>query len=276
MNTPARLWSAVPRPQRMFRAIAALGLSISFFAAPASAQDVKLLLDWVPTGDYAAYYAALDRGFYKEAGLNVTIERGFGSSDTVTKIATGVAPFGVADIAAVMTGRVRSQTPVKAIASIFTRPPHSVFVLADSGIKTFKDLEGKSLAGAPGSSVRHAPASVSDASVRRVPTGTVRILEASGARMRTINSQSLSANTPRINVGRTPGHSSAIPSRNASAPAELCAPSRSTVEPPGRATTCIRPGQDTCSNPERMSAMETGQRSSSTRAVANATPAFER
>ncbi len=154
MNTPARLWSAVPRPQRMFRAIAALGLSISFFAAPASAQDVKLLLDWVPTGDYAAYYAALDRGFYKEAGLNVTIERGFGSSDTVTKIATGVAPFGVADIAAVMTGRVRSQTPVKAIASIFTRPPHSVFVLADSGIKTFKDLEGKSLAGAPGSSVR--------------------------------------------------------------------------------------------------------------------------
>ena len=122
--------------------------------ALARAQDVKLLLDWIPTGDYAAYYAAVDRGFYKEAGLNVTIERGFGSSDTVTKIATGVAQFGIADIGALMAGSVRSQVPVRAIASIYTRPPHSIFVLGDSPIRTFKDLEGRSLAGAPGSAVR--------------------------------------------------------------------------------------------------------------------------
>lgn len=146
---------AIAETLRGWLRLPALALGAALVAsAPARAQDVKLLLDWIPTGDYAAYYAAVDRGFYKEAGLNVTVERGFGSSDTVTKIATGVAPFGVADIGALMAGRVRTQVPVRAVASIYTRPPHSVFVLGDSPIRSFKDLEGRSLAGAPGSAVR--------------------------------------------------------------------------------------------------------------------------
>jgi len=129
--------------------------SVLFAASAAYAQDeATLILDWVPDGSYAAFYAGVAEGFYDEAGISLSIERGFGSSDTVTKIASGVAKFGIADIAAVMAGRVRGETPVKAIASIYTRPPHSIFVLADSGIETFKDLEGRSLAGAPGSAVR--------------------------------------------------------------------------------------------------------------------------
>lgn len=136
---------------------AAIALAIASMATPVQAQtpdQVRLLLDWLPTGDYAAYYAGSEQGFFREAGIQLTIERGFGSSDTVTKIASGVAQFGIADIGSVMAGRVRAQAPVRAIASIYTRPPHSIFVLADSGIRTFKDLEGRSLAGAPGSAVR--------------------------------------------------------------------------------------------------------------------------
>jgi len=112
------------------------------------------MLDWLPNGDYGAYYLGLERGFWREVGIDLTIERGFGSSDTVTKIAAGTAPFGIADIAALMTGRLRGQTPVKAIASIYTRPPHAIFTLAEGPIRSLKDLEGRSLAGAPGSSVR--------------------------------------------------------------------------------------------------------------------------
>ena len=124
-------------------------------ATPALAQErVQLILDWIPDGAYAAFYAGVAQGLYREAGIDLTIQRGFGSSDTVTKVATNVAQFGIADIAAVMAGRVRAQTPVRAIASIYTRPPHSIFVLEGSGINSFKDLEGRSLAGAPGSSVR--------------------------------------------------------------------------------------------------------------------------
>lgn len=126
-----------------------------FLAGHALAQDrATLILDWVPDGSYAAFFAGVDQGFYSDVGIDLTIERGFGSSDTVTKIATGVAEFGIADIGALMAGRMRAETPVTAIASIYTRPPHSIFVLEDSGIETFKDLEGRSLAGAPGSGVR--------------------------------------------------------------------------------------------------------------------------
>lgn len=123
--------------------------------ARARAQDrARLILDWVPDGAYASFYAGIAQGFYREAGIELAIERGFGSSDTVTKVATNVAQFGIADIAAVMAGRVRAQTPVRAIAAIYTRPPHSIFTLEGSGITRFKDLEGRSLAGAPGSAVR--------------------------------------------------------------------------------------------------------------------------
>lgn len=133
-----------------------VGMAAASLPAPALSQGpqpLRLMLDWLPNGDYAAYYYGVERGFWREAGIALTIERGFGSSDTVTKVAAGTVPFGLADIAALMAGRVRGQAPVKAIASIYTRPPHAIFTL-DGPIRTFKDLEGRTLAGAPGSSVR--------------------------------------------------------------------------------------------------------------------------
>jgi NitT/TauT family transport system substrate-binding protein len=141
------------------RAIGKLALSLAvalpLLGSAASAQDrVRLLLDWIPTGDYAAFYAGAARGFFREAGIDLSIERGFGGADTVTKIAAGVAEFGIADIGSLMAGRVRTQVPVRAIASIYTRPPHAIFVTSASNIATFRDLEGRRLAGAPGSSVR--------------------------------------------------------------------------------------------------------------------------
>lgn len=140
---------------RRWRSAAAALVACLALAAPAAAQDrARLILDWIPDGAYASFYAGVAQGFYRQAGIELTIERGFGSSDTVTKVASNVAQFGIADIAAVMAGRVRAQTPVRAIASVYTRPPHSIFVLEGSGITSFKDLEGRSLAGAPGSAVR--------------------------------------------------------------------------------------------------------------------------
>jgi len=133
--------------------VAALGSGLAAPALAQGLQPLRLMLDWLPNGDYGAYYLGIERGFWRDVGIALSIERGFGSSDTVTKIAAGTAPFGLADIAALMAGRVRGQVPVKAVASIYTRPPHAIFTL-DGPIRTFKDLEGRSLAGAPGSSVR--------------------------------------------------------------------------------------------------------------------------
>jgi NitT/TauT family transport system substrate-binding protein len=119
--------------------------------APA-ADDVHFILDWIPTGEHAAYYAGKAKGFFEKEGLNVRISRGYGSGDTVTKLAGGAGDFGIADISAVMTARQRTQTPVKTIATVYTHSPHSLFVLKSSGITTFKGLEGKKIGITPGNS----------------------------------------------------------------------------------------------------------------------------
>ena len=122
---------------------------------PAQAQDrALLLLDWIPTGEHAAYFAGAQRGFWRENGIDLSITRGYGSGDTVAKVAAGAATFGVADLGAVLTARARQNVPVQSISAVYTHSPHSLFVLRSSGITTFQGLEGRRIAITPGNSHR--------------------------------------------------------------------------------------------------------------------------
>ncbi len=119
----------------------------------ARAEDKALLqLDWIASGEHAAYYAGMQRGFFKDAGIDLSIVRGYGSGDTVNKVAAGAAKFGVADVGAVLAGRAQQQVPVKSIVAVYTHSPHSLFILKSSGVKGFKDLAGKKIAISPGNS----------------------------------------------------------------------------------------------------------------------------
>lgn len=134
--------------------LAALALTF-LFGAPAIAQDkVRFQTDWIPSGEHAMYYGAWSKGIYAKHGIDITITRGYGSGDTVTKVASGAADFGVADIAAVLTARARTNVPVKTIAVLYNESPHSLFVLKSSGITNFKGLEGKKIGITPGNSHR--------------------------------------------------------------------------------------------------------------------------
>lgn len=134
--------------------LAALALTL-LFGGPALAQDkVRFQTDWIPSGEHAMYYGAWSKGIYAKHGIDITITRGYGSGDTVTKVASGAADFGVADIAAVMTARARTNVPVKTIAVLYNESPHSLFVLKSSGITNFKGLEGKKIGITPGNSHR--------------------------------------------------------------------------------------------------------------------------
>ncbi|MFC3393412.1 ABC transporter substrate-binding protein [Brenneria rubrifaciens] len=122
-------------------------------ASPVLALDkVKLQTDWLASGEHAAYYGGWAKGIYQEEGLDISVVRGYGSGDTVQKIGAGTADFGVADIANVLAARALESVPIKAIASVYTYSPHSIFVLKSSGINTFKDLEGKKISITPGNS----------------------------------------------------------------------------------------------------------------------------
>lgn len=130
-------------------------LACHLAAGPALALDkVKFQTDWIPSGEHAAYYGGIEKGIFAEEGLDVAITRGYGSGDTVTKLAAGSFDFGVADVGAVMTARARTQIPVKVVSTVYTHSPHSLFVLKSSGITTFKGLEGKRIGITPGNSHR--------------------------------------------------------------------------------------------------------------------------
>ena len=89
---------------RLIRIGGALALALAC-SGPVLAQDkVRFQTDWIPSGEHAMYYGAWSKGIYAKHGIDITITRGYGSGDTVTKVAGGAADFGVADLAAVLHG----------------------------------------------------------------------------------------------------------------------------------------------------------------------------
>ena len=79
-------------------------------------KPYTLILDFVPTGEYVPHYTALEKGWYRDEGLDVKIVRGQGSADTVKRIAAGQGEVGIADISALIAARANTDVQVKAIA----------------------------------------------------------------------------------------------------------------------------------------------------------------
>jgi NitT/TauT family transport system substrate-binding protein len=130
---------------------AAIGLACGFaLAQGASAQtSIKFTLDWVFQGPTAPFLLALDKGYYKAQGLDVTMDPGQGSAGAVQRVVTGAYHVGFADVNTLV--EYNSKNPGKEVLCVFMAydfPPFGVYALKKSGIKVPKDLEGKKL-GAP-------------------------------------------------------------------------------------------------------------------------------
>ena len=129
-------------------AVAALALA----ALPAAAQTpIKFQLDWRFEGPAALFLASAAKGYYKAAGLNVTIDAGNGSGGTVTRVASGAYEMGFADLAALMEFHANNpDAPNKPVAvmMVYNNTPAAVLALKKSGIAKPADLSGKKL-GAP-------------------------------------------------------------------------------------------------------------------------------
>ncbi len=138
----------------------ACGLLVGvLLSGTATAEDqVSLALDWIVNGTHAGYYVARDKGFYRDAGLEVAISRGFGSGDTVKRVANGSATLGIADAGAIIAARANDDIPVRIVAMVYDRSSLGLIYLKQSGIKAPKDLEGRAIARtASGASVNMFP-----------------------------------------------------------------------------------------------------------------------
>ncbi|MBX9759133.1 MAG: ABC transporter substrate-binding protein [Beijerinckiaceae bacterium] len=128
-------------------AAGAIFLGANFAASAQTA--VKFALDWKFEGPSAPYFVAIDKGYYKAEGLDVTIDSGPGSVAGIARVAAGTYPLGFFDINSLV--RFKDQNPaqdVKAVMMVYDRPPFAIVSLKKAGINSPKDLEGKTL-GAP-------------------------------------------------------------------------------------------------------------------------------
>lgn len=131
----------------MTRTLACLLLGAAAMAGPAFAQDeVTFQLDWLPGGDKAPIYVCIDQGFCEEAGIDVTIAPGRGSTDAISRLAAGASDVGVSDIGALMAARAQEGVGVTAIMSIFNKGPHAFYVIEGGGVAQVADVAGKRIA----------------------------------------------------------------------------------------------------------------------------------
>jgi NitT/TauT family transport system substrate-binding protein len=105
-------------------------------------------LDFLLGGKHAPWFVAAEKGFYAKRGLNVNLQAGTGSADTVKAVAAGLADFGYADLTTTIVARSRG-SQVQAVAQL-GYVATTILWREDSPIKTLKDLEGKSFAISPG------------------------------------------------------------------------------------------------------------------------------
>src|SRR3954449_10540960 len=132
---------------------AALAAGIAGSAEAQQLEKFTFALNWFPVGDHAAYWVALDKGYFKERGLEVTLENSKGSGDSIAKVDTGRADAGLADSAVVMASLARGAR-VKVVGMIFDKTPLNVFSRKDNPIAKPKDMEGRTVAAPPGDSQR--------------------------------------------------------------------------------------------------------------------------
>jgi NitT/TauT family transport system substrate-binding protein len=137
--------------KRSFIKSTALALAVSAMGIAHAATPIKFQLDWRFEGPSALFLVPAAKGYFKDAGLDVTVDSGNGSGGAVTRVASGTYDMGFADLAALMEFHANNpDAPNKPVAvmMVYNNTPASVMALKKSGIKTPADLAGKKL-GAP-------------------------------------------------------------------------------------------------------------------------------
>ncbi len=136
---------------RWFATGLAAALTFAANVATAAGTPVTFQLNWMAGGPNAGFAAAVAEGYYKDAGLDVTLVQGNGSGNTSQLVASGQAKIGYADAVAV-SQLIAKGAPMKIVATIYQSNPNEVSALKKTGIKSIQDLKGHKVGVPQGSS----------------------------------------------------------------------------------------------------------------------------
>lgn len=135
-------------PARLRRRSVLLGSLAAPFVLRAAhattAVPLTVRLDWTPWGAHAAIHLAQGRGWYRDAGLDVTIQDGNGTNQTVQIVGGGTDDIGHAALSSMMIARDKGFN-LRGIACYCRNSDIGVMVPANSNIRTIADLRGKKI-----------------------------------------------------------------------------------------------------------------------------------
>lgn len=129
-------------------ALGSAGLLTSHAVAQTPTR-MKMVLNWRYQGPQSWFFIAQDKGYFKEAGVEMEIDQGDGSAAAVGKVASGAYDCGFGEINALI--QLAANKPNDAplgVQMLFNSPPFTIAVKKDGPIKKPKDLEGKTIGGA--------------------------------------------------------------------------------------------------------------------------------
>jgi len=139
--------SGTTTPATTTATVAAATTAVATTAAETTSQKLEKVtfrLNYIATGLHAPYYVALEKGYYKDLGLDVTIAEGTGSGTTAKLVGMGTDLVGQSDAASVAAAASQG-IPIRVICPIYKFNGFSIVTLEENGISSPKDLEGKKL-----------------------------------------------------------------------------------------------------------------------------------
>src|ERR1700731_2661755 len=151
-GSAAAAWPLAARalqPDMLRRLIMAACLVLLASHPAAGLDSASLQLKWKHQFQFAGYYAALEQGYYRDAGLDVTIREGGPGIDVAETVASGKADFGVCSTSVLREWTMGRRLVV--LAAIFQQSPAVILVARRADISSVSDLRGRTLMDAPGS-----------------------------------------------------------------------------------------------------------------------------
>lgn len=163
-------------------AVVVLLLSAAGVQAQDAPRDLTLFLTYIPNIQFAPVYVAIEKGYFADAGLNVTVQHG-DEPDGVNLIAANQLQFGIASGEQVIAARAQGR-PVEFVYEWFQQYPVGVLVTDESGITAPADFAGRQI-GIPG---------LFGASY----TGVIALLAANDLTEQDVQLQSIGFNAPQV------------------------------------------------------------------------------
>lgn len=108
-------------------------------------REVNVVLDWYPNALHAFIYDAIEKGYYKEEGLDVKIQFPANDNDALALVAAGKSEIGLYYEHDVIQAVAEQGTKIRSIGAVVQSPLNIVLSLKDKNIKSPKDLVGKKI-----------------------------------------------------------------------------------------------------------------------------------